>query len=59
MHKDLVESIPFFQEKPKNFIAFIGPLFKQIHVAKNEYVYIVGDPADEGDFEMFSFRKYF
>lgn len=47
MHKSLVQSIDFFQNKPARFIAFIGPYLKSIKHGKDEYIYSEGDYADE------------
>lgn len=47
MNKEIVLSIPFFQNKPPAFVAAIGNLIKPIFVNKNDYIFMEGDPADE------------
>lgn len=47
MHKNLVQGIDFFQNKPARFIAFIGPYLKLIRHGKDEIVYSEGEYADE------------
>lgn len=47
MNKDVVLSIPFFQNKPPSFVAAIGNFLKPIIVNKNDYIFMEGDPADE------------
>lgn len=47
MNKDIVLSIPFFQNKPPAFVAAIGNLIKPIFVNQNDYIFMEGDPADE------------
>ena len=47
MNKDIILSIPFFQNKAPAFVAAIGNLLKPIKVNKNDYIFMEGDPADE------------
>lgn len=47
MNKDIVLSIPFFQNKPPAFVAAIGNFLKPIKLNKNDYIFMEGDPADE------------
>ena len=47
MHRDIITNIPYFEDKPCSFIAYIGPLLKPIKVNRNDYIFLEGDPADE------------
>ena len=53
MHKGIVSSIEFFKNRSERFIAFIGPLLKQIKIGKNEVIASQGDYANE----MFFIKK--
>ena len=56
MNKDIIINIPFFQEKPASFIAYLGPFLKPIKVNKYDYIFMEGDPADESF--VFSLLNY-
>lgn len=47
MHKNLINEIKYFQNKPPNFIATIGPLLTSLKVGAHEYIFMTGDPAEE------------
>ena len=47
MHNNIIATFPFFQGKPPQFIAFIGPLLRPMRVLAGEYVYMNGDPIDD------------
>ncbi len=47
MHQHLIDKIPFFQHQPRQFIAYIGPLLRQLKILKGEYIYERGDPIDD------------
>lgn len=47
MHQEIVLHLDFLKDKPKAFIAFLGPLLKPIKVNQNDIVFSEGDPADE------------
>ena len=49
VHKDIVYHINFLQDKPKAFIATLGPLLKPLHVNKDEIIFSEGDSADESN----------
>ena len=55
MHKEIVESIPYFQDKSPSFIAFIGSLLRPIKVNEGDFIYIEGDLAEESLF-IFKFN---
>lgn len=44
-----MEAIPFFHDKPKSFLAAICPAFRPMKVAKGEFIFMEGDPADESN----------
>ena len=44
IHREIVMNIPFFKDRPRSFIAFIGPLLKPNRFKENEFVFIEGDP---------------
>ena len=46
MHQEMITRIPFFQNKPAQFIAFIGPLLKPMKIFEGEYIYTEGDPIE-------------
>jgi hypothetical protein len=37
MHRDLIEEIHFFQDKPASFVAFTGPLLTTL---KSKYLFL-------------------
>jgi len=43
----MITRIPFFQDKPPHFIAFVGPLLRPVKVFQGEYIYVEGDPIDD------------
>lgn len=47
MHKDLIQKIPFLQNKDEYFLAFCAPMFKAIKFHENQYIYEKGSPLDE------------
>lgn len=47
MHKNVVQGIEFFKNKPPTFIALIGPYLKPFHIGKDEYIFHEGEYADE------------
>ena len=47
MHQNMVETFPFFQNQPSQFVASIGPLLRPIQIMKNEYIYEEVDPIHE------------
>ncbi len=49
LHKDIMDSVPFFKDKPKSFLAAICPAFRPMKVAKGEFIFMEGDPADESN----------
>lgn len=47
MHRNLVQGVEFFKNKPATFIALIGPYLKPFHIGKDEYIFQEGEYADE------------
>jgi hypothetical protein len=47
LHREIIEKIPFFQGKPKDFISVIGPLLKPMRALKGDYIYKKDEPTDE------------
>eukprot|EP01016_Furgasonia_blochmanni_P050636 TRINITY_DN7853_c0_g1_i4.p1 TRINITY_DN7853_c0_g1~~TRINITY_DN7853_c0_g1_i4.p1 ORF type:complete len:509 (+),score=76.90 TRINITY_DN7853_c0_g1_i4:64-1590(+) len=47
MHEDILNAIPFFQNKPPSFISLVGPMLRIIKVQKREYIFMERDPAEE------------
>jgi len=47
MYKSLLFGIEFFDNKPKRFIATIGPLLKPVKLCRNEYALSEGEFANE------------
>jgi hypothetical protein len=47
MHQNIIKKFPFFQNKPTQFIASIGPLLRPLQIIKDEYIYDEGDIVDE------------
>ena len=47
MHKDIIRAFPFFHDKPRSFVAYIGPLLRPIKVLEGDYIYREGDPIGE------------
>jgi len=48
MNSKSIETIIFFQDKTPTFLASILPLLKPIKVDANQYLFMKGDPANEG-----------
>ena len=47
MHHEIIDSFPFFKDKSKQFVAYIGPLLRPQRLFKDEYVFMEGDPVEE------------
>ena len=47
MHEEIIDSFPFFKDKSKQFVAYIGPLLRPQRVFKDEYVFMEGDTVEE------------
>lgn len=47
MHKKLVEQVIFFQDKDPNFLAYVVPKLKNIHLQSGEILYKEGDYPEE------------
>ena len=47
MHEDTIKSIPYLEDKPESFNAYICPLLKPTRVSKDDFIFTKGDPADE------------
>jgi hypothetical protein len=43
IHHNIILKIPFFQDRSKEFIAFVGPLLKPMKFKEDFYVYVEGD----------------
>jgi len=44
IHREIIKHIPFFSERSKEFVVFIGPLLKPVRVKEDQYIYKDGDP---------------
>jgi CRP-like cAMP-binding protein len=47
MHRDLVQKVPFFQDKDPGFVSFIVPNMKNVSFKAGEVVFQEGEHADE------------
>lgn len=45
IHRETVMSIPFFYDRPREFIAFVGPMLKSQRFKENQFVHVEGDPV--------------
>lgn len=45
IHKKVLSRIPFFHEKPKDFIAFVGNLLHPMHAKPGQYIFQEDDPV--------------
>lgn len=43
IHREIVKNIPFFTNRERDFIAFIGPMLKPQRARENEYVFVEND----------------
>lgn len=48
MNNKIIVTIKFFEDKPPTFLAAILPLLKPIKIDINQYLFMKGDPANEG-----------
>ena len=58
MHQDMINKIPFFQDKHPSFIAFCGPMLRPVKVQKEEYIFREGEAIDESKIFTFFTGKY-
>ena len=49
MNDEIIQAIPFLQNKPNSFKASICARLKPIKIHKNDCICLEGDPADEGN----------
>ena len=47
IHQKLIFNIPFFRHRPKDFIAFVGPLLRAVRVNQGPYIFRSGEPVIE------------
>ena len=47
IHQKMLSDVKFFQEKPKDFIAFVGHRLRPIRVKRGQYIYKQGEPVLE------------
>ncbi len=47
MHQDMINKIPFFQDRDSHFIAKICPLLRPVKVLKNDVIYKEGDLIED------------
>ena len=47
IHQKMISNIPFFREKQKDVIAFIGPLLRAVRINQDQYIYRTGEPVME------------
>jgi hypothetical protein len=47
MHQEMINKIPFFQNKDPSFIAFCGPMLRPMKIQKDEFIFKEGEPIDE------------
>jgi CRP-like cAMP-binding protein len=47
INKKKLGGIPFFDHKPKDFIASVGPIMKKLQYSKSDFIYNEGDPAND------------
>lgn len=44
IHREIIMNIPFFKERPRDFIAYIGPMLKPQRSKENDFVFLAGEP---------------
>ena len=47
IHTKIMQNIKFFNNRPKDFIAMIGPMLRPVRVNEGQYVYRSGEPVLE------------
>ena len=47
IHKCLYESVTFFKNKEKSFIAWVGTMVRPLNVAETEYIFKEGEEITE------------
>ena len=47
MHQEVIQKIPFFQNRNPHFISHICPMLKPIKIDMDEYIFKENDPIDE------------
>lgn len=47
MHRDIIEHVPFLQDKDELFVSYTVPLMKAMKFQQGEYIYRQGSPIDE------------
>ena len=47
IHRETVMTIPFFNEKPREFIAFVGPLLRSLRFHEGTYIYLEDYPINK------------
>ena len=45
IHKKVLSGISFFQDRPKDFIAFVGNLLQPMHAQPGQFIYQEEDPV--------------
>lgn len=58
IHREIIKNIPFFSNKDREFVVFVGPMLKPARVKEDQYIYKDGDPIKDIFFMTKGFAAY-
>ena len=48
IHQKILSGVSFFDDKPKDFVAFVGNLLRPVRYNRGQFIFKQGDPVLEG-----------